>query len=67
MWEVEYSKDEYIEELVIASPKSYTYRTSRDHVVCRQKVITVDRANEALVDFSSLKKLVLNSENTKSP
>lgn len=45
MWEDEYSKYEYIQELVVAGPKSYTYRTRKDNMVCEQKGITIDRAN----------------------
>lgn len=59
----ECSKDEYIEELVIAGPKSYAYRFSADNVVsvCKQKGITICRADEALVDVGSLKQFVLNA------
>lgn len=60
MWEDEYAKDEYIEELVIAGRKSYTHRTSKSNVVCNQKGSTFDRANETLVISFSLKNSVLN-------
>lgn len=67
MWEDEYSDGEYVEELVVAGPKPYTYRATKDNVVCRQDGITIDRANATLVCFCSSRELVLNAKNNDNP
>ena len=49
-WQDEFDGKDWIEEIVTSGAKSYTYRTAlgateKGKVVCKQKAITLDKAN----------------------
>ncbi len=54
MWEDEL-KDDYIEELVVGGAKSYDYKTNKGKIVIKQKGITLDRANNEIFNFDTMK------------
>ena len=57
---------DYIVELVIGGAKSYSYKTKEGKVVVKQKGITLDRANDKVINFETLKDMVLNCKELKS-
>ncbi len=59
-WENEFDEDEWIVELVIGGAKSYAYKTNKGKVVIKQKGITMDMANSDIINFETMKKMVLN-------
>ena len=61
-WENEMKDGEWIVELVVGGAKSYSYRTNSGKIVVKQKGITLDRANETIVNFEAIKKMVLNHD-----
>ena len=66
-WEDEFEGTDYIEELVVAGAKSYSYKTAygctkRGKVMVKQKGITLDRANDKVVNFKTMKSMVLNTK-----
>ena len=70
-WEDEFDGKDYIEELVIGGAKSYSYKTAygctkKGKVVVKQKGITLDRANDDVVNFETMKNMVLNHSEIKS-
>ena len=58
-WENEFSKDEWITEIVVGGAKSYSYKTNKGKVVIKQKGITLDRANSNVFTFDSVRKMGL--------
>ena len=65
-WKYELESEEYITEIVIGGAKSYSYKLNTGKVVVKQKGITLDEANSAVVNFDSLKNMVLNDGVIKS-
>ena len=70
-WEDEFDGKDYIDELVVGGAKSYSYKTAhgftkKGQVVVNQKGITLDRANDDVVNFETMKKTVLNHSEIKS-
>ena len=66
-WEDEFDGKDYIEELVIGGAKSYSYKTAfgctkKGKVSVKQKGITLDRANDKVVNFETMKRMVLNTK-----
>ena len=64
-WEDEFDGVDYIIELVIAGAKSYAFETAygctkKGKVVVKQKGITLDRANDNVVNLDTLRKMVLD-------
>ena len=57
---------EHITEIVIGGAKSYSYKLSTGKVVVKQKGITLDVANAAVVNFDTMKHMVLNDEKLQS-
>ena len=59
-WEDEFDGKDYIEELVIGGAKSYSYKasygcTKKGKVVVKQKGVTLDRANDDVASFETMK------------
>ena len=59
-WEDEFDGKDYIEELVIGGAKSYSYKTAfgctkKGKVAVKQKGITLDRANDKVINFETMK------------
>ena len=70
-WEDEFDGKDYIEELVVGGAKSYSYQTDygctkKGKVMVKQKGITLDRANDQVVNFETMKNMVLNNKELKS-
>ena len=70
-WEDEFDGKDYIEELVVGGAKSYSYQTAygctkKGKVMVKQKGITLDRANDQVVNFETMKDMVLNNKELKS-
>ena len=65
-WKYELGDEEFITEIVIGGAKSYSYILNTGKVVVKQKGITLDEANSAVVNFHSLKNMVLNDGVIKS-
>ena len=65
MWKDELDGN-YKTEIVIGGAKSYSYILNTGKVVVKQKGITLDEANSAVVNFNSLKNMVLNNSELKS-
>ena len=66
-WEYEFDGKDYIEELVIGGAKSYSYKTAfgctkKGKVAVKQKGITLDRANDKVVNFETMKRMVPNTK-----
>jgi len=59
-WEDEMKEGEWIAEIVLGGAKSYSYRTNKGKVITKQKGLTLDVENSKLVNFDTLKHLVLN-------
>jgi hypothetical protein len=65
-WEDEFGGKDYIEELVVGGAKSYSYRTKygctkKGKVQVKQKGITLDMANDEVVNFDTMRDMVLNT------
>lgn len=61
---VEFGSNAYIDELVVAGPKSYGYKvvetdSGNPHFVCKVKGITLNVRNSSIINFDSLKSQVL--------
>ena len=61
-WEDEFDGQDHITELVVGGAKSYGYKTAKDKVVIKQKGVTLDKANDDVVTFDSMKDMILNSK-----
>jgi hypothetical protein len=61
-WEDEFDGKDYIVELVVGGAKSYSYKTKNGKVVVKQKGITLDKANDKVVNFEAMKRMVLNTK-----
>ena len=64
-WEDEF-KGGWITELVVGGAKSYSYMTHSGKICIKQKGITLDRANESVVNFDAMKEMVLNHKPSQS-
>ena len=51
---------EWIVEIVVGGAKSYRHWTNKGKVITKQKGLTLDVENSKLVNFDTLKHLVLN-------
>ena len=70
-WEDEFDGKDWIEEIVTGGAKSYSYRTAlgatkKGKVVCKQKGITLDKANDKKINFDTMKDMVLNNKPMQS-
>ena len=70
-WEDEFDGKDYIEELVIGGAKSYSYKTKygctkKGKIQVKQKGITLDRANDEVVNFDTMRDMVLNGTGIES-
>ena len=65
-WEDEFDGKDHIIELVVGGAKSYGYKTSKGKVVIKQKGVTLDKANDDVVHFDSMKDMILNSQPIKT-
>ena len=70
-WEDEFDGKDYIEEFVIGGAKSYSYKTKygctkKGKVQVKQKGITLDMANDEVVNFDTMRDMVLNDSTIKS-
>jgi hypothetical protein len=59
-WEDEFHGKDYIEEIVIGGAKSYAYKTKNGKTVIKQKGITLNRDNDSIINFNTMKKEILN-------
>ena len=64
--EDEFDGKDYIEELVVGGAKSYSYKTKygctkKGKVQVTQKGITLDMANDEVINFDTMKDMVLNT------
>ena len=65
-WEDEFDGKDYIIELFVAGARYYTYLTAygctkKGKALVKQKGITLDRANNKVVNFHNMKTMVLNT------
>ena len=70
-WEDEFDGKDYIEELVTGGAKSYSYRTKfgcmeKGKGQVKQKGITLDMANDEVVNFDTMRDMVLNNTKIES-
>ena len=74
--EDEFDGKDYIEELVVGGAKSYSYKTKygctkKGKIQVAQKGITLDMANDEVINFDTMKDMVLNTtqsiESKKNP
>ena len=65
-WEDEFDGKDHITELVVGGAKSYAYKTANGKVVIKQKGVTLDKANDDVVHFDSMKDMILNSQPIKT-
>ena len=70
-WEDEFGGKDYIAELVVGGAKSYSYKTKygctkKGKVQVKQKGITLDMANDEVVNFDTMRDMVLNDSTIKS-
>ena len=61
-WEDEIKGKDHIIELVIGGAKSYAYKTHNGKEVVKQKGITLDRGNDRLINFETMRDMVLNTK-----
>ena len=61
-WEDEFDGKDHITELVVGGAKSYAYKTANGKVVIKQKGVTLDKANDDVVHFDSMKDMILNNK-----
>jgi hypothetical protein len=59
-WEDEFKGKDHIVELVVGGAKSYSYKTAGGKTVLKQKGVTLDRANDTVIDFDKMVDMVLN-------
>ena len=64
-WSDEF-KGKYATEIVVGGAKSYAIRMLDEKTKIAQKGITLDCANDKLVNFDTLKKMILNDEPIKT-
>ena len=50
----------------VGGAKSYSYKTNKGKIVVKQKGITLDMANDEVVNFDTLRDMVLNGGTIKS-
>ena len=55
----ELKEDEYITEFVAAGPKNYAYATNKGVVCCKVRGFTLNTRGQAVLNFASVKDLVL--------
>ena len=65
-WEDEFDGKDYIEELVVGGDKSYSYKTKygctkKGKAQVKQEGITLDMANDEVVNFDTMRDMVLNT------
>eukprot|EP00971_Amphidinium_carterae_P348504 6490527-Amphidinium_carterae.2 len=65
-WEDEFHGQDHIVEIVVGGAKSYAYKTAKGKVVVKQKGITLNRSNDDLINFETMKNMVLNQETLHS-
>jgi hypothetical protein len=58
-WEYEMKEGEWITELVVGGAKCYSYKTNKGKIEVKTKGVTLDITNAKLVNFESLKAMVL--------
>jgi hypothetical protein len=58
----ELRSDEHIEEFVSAGPKNYAYKTSKNKTVCKVRGITLNYATALLVNFDSIRDMILGTD-----
>ena len=62
----EFDEDEWIVELVTGGVKSNPYNTNKGTAIIKQKGITMDVANTDIINFETMKDMVLNQGTLKS-
>jgi hypothetical protein len=65
-WENEFDEDEWIDEIIVAGAKSYSYITNKGKIQIRMKGITLDRATSDIFTFERIRKMVLENDTLES-
>ena len=52
--------------MVVGGAKSYSYKTNKGRIVVKQKGITLDMANDEVVNFDTMRDMVSNGGSIKS-
>ena len=60
----ELKKGEHIVEFVSGGPKNYAYKTNRGNEMCKVRGFTLHVTNSQLINFESVKRMVLDSSET---
>jgi hypothetical protein len=60
MWTSELAENDYIYQFVSGGPKNYGYQTKNGETVCKCKGLTLNHAAENVVNFNTIKQVVLN-------
>ena len=61
----ELDKDDYIVEFVSAGPKNYGYKTLKGKSSCTVKGFTLNSSTKELINFESIKNIVINDRDEK--
>ena len=61
----ELKKGDYIEEFVSAGPKNYGYKTIKGKSSCTVKGFTLNSSTKKLINFNSIKNIVINDREEK--
>ena len=59
-WEDEFNGNDHIVELVVGGAKSNNYKTNKGKLVVKQKGITLDMADDEVVNFDPMRDMVSN-------
>ena len=65
-WEDEFNGNDHIVELVVGGAKSNSYKTNKGKLVVKQKGITLDMADDEVVNFDTMRDMFLNGGTIKS-
>ena len=65
-WEDEFNGNDHIVELVVGGAKSNNYKTNKGKLVVKQKGITLDMADDEVVNFDTMRDMFLNGGTIKS-
>ena len=60
----ELKKGEHIVEFVSGGPKNYAYKTNRGNEMCKVRGFTLHVTNSQLINFESVKRMVLDPSET---
>jgi hypothetical protein len=61
-WENEFNDDEWIDEMILAGAKSYSYITNKGKIQIRMKGITLDRATSDIFTCERIRRMVFEND-----